>query len=300
MKAANAKLAVVLMLSVAAASAAADTTTTATTTTTTTATATRKKSHKPAAKVAAPAKLDAAKATVDDIRACMKKNWVAKGSLRDIVVTATDRDGQAHNLKMRLFWKPDKATGSARMNLRVVEPKELADSSYLLLDKPAGEEVYFYLPAAGNVQRITGSNMSQPLWGTDFSYSEIKQVQGLLENGATERKADDNVGGRPAYVLETATNADTGYFKVVSHVDQQGCVLVKSEFFVKPGDAERKVLEADTSTLINADTYWYALAYTMTDKKLGTKTRLDMSNLNLFEGSREKLFDPAAFYQDAE
>src|SRR5438132_10594005 len=65
----------------------------------------------PAPAAAAPKKPkpDPKKMTVDDIRGCMRDNFAERGSLRDLIVKATDRDGQSHDLKMKLFWKPDKA-----------------------------------------------------------------------------------------------------------------------------------------------------------------------------------------------
>ncbi|HZP12640.1 MAG TPA: outer membrane lipoprotein-sorting protein [Nevskiaceae bacterium] len=263
-------------------------------------------SAEPAAKKEAKAaeakpaqKTDPATMTVDDIRACMRDNLVDRGSLRELNVKATDREGQTHEIKMKLFWKPGK-DGLARMNLRVLEPKDLHGSSYLLLEKPKGEEVFFFLPANHTVLKVTGNEMTRPLWGTDFSYTEIKQVQGLLLDGLTKRIADANVGDKPTFVLETATRQETtGYKKVVSYVDQASCTLVKSEFFAK-GSKPKKVLEADLSTLMKVDTYWLVLGYKMTNTAEGSHTDLTLGDLFLMEKNTEKMFDPEQFYQVAE
>lgn len=244
-------------------------------------------------------KTDPATMTVDDIRACMRDNLVDRGSLRELNVKATDREGQTHDIKMKLFWKPGK-DGLARMNLRVLEPKDLHGSSYLLLEHPKGEDVFFFLPANHTVLKVTGNEMTRPLWGTDFSYTEIKQVQGLLLDGMTKRIGDANVGDHPAFVLETATRQETtGYKKVVSYVDQASCTLVKSEFFAK-GSKPKKVLEADLSTLMKVDTYWLVLGYKMTNTAEGSHTDLTLGDLFLMEKNTEKMFDPDQFYQFAE
>ena len=246
--------------------------------------------------LAAPEQSDPAKMAADDIRTCLRSNFVRRGSLRDLQLKATDRDGQAHELKMKLFWKPAKS-GLARMNLRVLEPKELHGSSYLLLERDKGQDVYFFLPANQTVLKVTGNEMARPLWGTDFSYSEIKQVQGLLEEGATKRLGDAIVSERPSFVLETTTKAETtGYRKVLSYIDQASCTLLKSEFFGK-GEQPRKVLVADVSTLTKIDTYWLVLGYSMRNIAEGSHTELSMSDLYLLESKSEKLFDPERFYQ---
>ncbi len=256
-----------------------------------------------AAVAAAPVqKSDPKKMKVDDIRACMRGNLVDRGSLRDLIVKATDREGGTHEIKMKLFWKPGK-DALARMNLRVLEPKDLRGSSYLLLEREKGEEVYFFLPANKTVLKVTGNEMTRPLWGTDFSYTEIKQVQGLLLDGTTKRIADATVEDRQTFVLETATKAEsTGYKKVLSYVDQASCTLLKSEFFAKgsKGSKPRKVLKADLSTLMQVDTYWLVLGYTMTNLAEGTHTDLTMGDLYLLESKGERAFDPEQFFQAAE
>jgi hypothetical protein len=244
-------------------------------------------------------KSDPAKMSVDDIRACMRGNFVNRGSLRELNVKSTDREGATHQIRMKLFWKPAK-DGKARMNLRVLEPKDLHGSSYLLLEREKGEDVFFFLPANKTVLKVTGNEMARPLWGTDFSYTEIRQVQGLLLDGATKRLPDAPVSDRQSFVLETATKSEsTGYKKVLSYVDQASCALIKSEFFAK-GDKPRKVLEADLTQLMQVDTYWLVLGYKMTNLVEGSHTDLTMGDITLLESKSDKLFDPDQFYQAAD
>jgi len=249
----------------------------------------------PATRLApAPAPTPASK-TVKDIRACMDANLIKRGALRDLTLGIYDKEGKVRDLRMKLYWKPSK-TGGTRVHLRIVEPPVMIGSSYLLLQEGRSEEVYFYLPGADRALRITGQNMSEPLWGTDFSYGEIKQVLGLLVSGKTQRLADTAVWSRQSYVLETQTSMEeTGYRKVVNYVDQASCVLLKSEF-VATGDKPRKVLEGDINSLLQADKYWTMLAYKMSDLTRGSYTDLQLSDLSVDERLSEKLFSPKHFY----
>ncbi len=237
----------------------------------------------------------AAPKSVKDIKACMEANLVKRGALRDLQLGMFDKEGKVRDMKVRLYWKPSKSGGS-RVHLRIVEPVAMVGSAYLMVQEGMGEEVYFYLPGADRALRITGQNMSEPLWGTDFSYGEIKQVMGLLVSGNASRAADATVGGRSAYVVETQTSAaETGYRKVVSYVDQATCVLLKSEF-VATGDKPRKVLEGDVALMLQADKYWTILGYKMTDTTRGTYTSLALSDLSIDERLSEKLFAPKEFF----
>jgi hypothetical protein len=240
-------------------------------------------------------KQKAAPESVKEIRACMSDNLVKRGALRDLQLGIFDREGKVRDLVMKLYWKPSQSKGS-RVHLRILKPEVMLGSSYLMLQEGPNEEVYFYLPGADRALRITGQNMSEPLWGTDFSYGEIKQVLGLLVTGKTERLADAQVSGRASYVLETQTSVEeTGYRRVVNYVDRASCVLLKSEF-VASGDKPRKVLEGDLSTLLQADKYWTMLGYTMRDLQRGTYTTLALSDLSIDERLSEKLFNPKEFF----
>ncbi len=240
--------------------------------------------------------INPAEATLTDIQACMNHNLVQRGALRDLNVKVTDREGGNHGLRMKLYWKPT-ATREPRVQLRLLEPMAMRGSSYLLLQNGAQEEVYFHLPGVENAVQITGKNMSEPLWGTDFSYGEIKQVLGLLFQGKTKRIDDAKLEQRPVYVLDTEADADaSGYRSVRSYVDQATCVLLKSEFFAK-GETPVKTLSADATSLITLDDYSVALGYTMSNHAAGSKTLIELSDFTLLEHMPEWLFDAGRFFE---
>ncbi len=234
--------------------------------------------------------------TVAEIQACMSANLVGRAALRDLGVKVTDRENKQHSLRMKLYWKPG-AKGQTRLNLRLLEPAATRGSSYLMLQSGGKEEVYFWLPAADRPLRITGENTNEPLWGTDFSYGEIKQVLGLLAVGDSTLKPEAKVGNRTVWVLETQTSmAESGYQKVLSYVDQTSCTLLKSEFFAK-AETPRKVLEADLSSLFQIDKYWTVLGYTMRDLRAGSRTEISLSEFSIDERLPEHLFEPKRFFE---
>ena len=235
----------------------------------------------------------ASKKGAKEIRACMARNLVSRGALRDLALEKFDKEGKVGDLRMRLYWKPSK-TGGTRVHLKIVDPPAMAGSIYLLLQEGYNEEIYFALPGVDHGLRITGQNTSESLWGTDFSYGEIKEVLGLLVTGTTTKGADAKIADRAVWTLETDVAAAGAYNKVISSVDQKSCTLLKSEFVGKSGKT-RKVLEADVSTLLQADKYWTVLGYTMSDLEKGTHTTLNLTDLSFDESMAEKMFDPRRF-----
>ncbi len=134
------------------------------------------------------------------------------------------------------------------------------------------------------------------LFGTDFTYADVEQIQALAEGGKTKRLADEKVFERAAFVLDVATDMQaSAYTRIKSYVDQATCTLLKSEFFVVSSEP-KKVLEADISTLVSIEPWWLMLGYTMENRRTGTSTELSLSNVYLLEQLPEALFDPAGFY----
>jgi outer membrane lipoprotein-sorting protein len=245
----------------------------------------------------APAKRDPAAMSVDDVAACMRANVVDRGSLREIEVESLDAAGGATKLRMKLFWKPTKDTRETRMTLRVVAPADVAGWANLVVARPDGEDVYVYLPALGRVDRVAGGDPTRKLLGTDFTYAEIQQLQGMLLGGTTTRAADVKVFERDAFVLDTKTDpAATGYVMVRSFVDQATCTLLRAELFASPA-APRKVLEAAIATLVEVEPYWLMLGYQLTDRAEGTVTRVKLSDVYLLERLDDALFEPASFHR---
>jgi hypothetical protein len=245
---------------------------------------------------APPPRKDPATMSVADISECMQTNIVDRGSLRDFDLTSTDREGKTRTLKMKVFWKPAKDGGAERMTLQVLEPADYARSAYLVVSKPEADDVYLYLPALSRVQRVTGDDLAQPLWGTDFTYTEVKQVQGMLQDGDSKRTEDRTVFNRPVFVIDTTTDFEqTGYTMVRTFVDQQSCTILKTELF-GISNSLVKVLDADLNTLLEVPPYWLMLGYTMKDLRAGTHTDLKLSDVFLLERLPEALFTPEGFY----
>ncbi len=243
-----------------------------------------------------------AERNIADIQRCMRGNFVDRGTLRDFRIETTDDSGHTEVITAKLYWLPTRE-GHERINMRVASPSSLAGSAFLLRGSNDGDDVQMYLPAMKSVRRITGQDRSQPLWGTDFSVADVKQLQGLLADGETSREDDDDVDGRKTYVLTTIPEAGTSRFgKITSYVDQQSCMLLRSVFFESKGHAG-KILTADTSSLVSEQVYdrtvWMLFAYTMRDLQRNSRSVLSMGGIDLmFKELPARAFEPEHFFKD--
>ena len=231
--------------------------------------------------------------TAEEIRACVRGNLPERTSVQTIELMAIDRSGGRRTLRAKLHWKRY-GEGLHRIRLYVEYPNDLRGSSYLVIEKDAEDEMFMYLPATQRVRRVTTAMISDSLWGTDFSYEDIKQMQGIALEGATRRLDDATVAERPVYVLELspATSAESTYSKIVSFVDRDTCVAIKTEFYGS-GDAPRKVLTADPEQLVREETRWTAHDLEMRDLQSNTTSRLRVLEVQSDVEVPDRTFNPS-------
>jgi hypothetical protein len=230
--------------------------------------------------------------TAEEIRRCVQDNLPERTSRQQIELTSEDRAGGRRTLEARLYWKreDDEAT---RVHIRVESPVDLRDSTYLVIEKPDDDEMFMYLPRLQKVRRITSGMLSDQLWGTDFSYEDIKQLQGITVDGASERLPDTEIGGRPAWVLAIVPSGDepSSYERIVSAVDRETCVTLRTEFFER-GDTPRKVLEADPEEIRRVGERWVGHRFEMRDVRDQTRSWLVIRKIANDVSIPANLFNP--------
>jgi hypothetical protein len=232
---------------------------------------------------------------------CMRANVVERGALRHLQVVTTDKSGGATTLEMDLYWRPS-ATGST-FSIQVTQPDTLAGAAYLLRENQQGpDDLYIYVPTIGKARRILGAARGENLWGTSFSYDEIKLAQGLVQTGPTTRLADSTVRGRTVFVLEsTFGEPDVPSRRSLTYVDQKSCTVLRSELFSEAGTLA-KTLDGDLSLLFQTSDHddkpiWLMLGYTMKDVATGTRSVVRLGEIHLLEKARASLFAPESFFQ---
>jgi hypothetical protein len=232
--------------------------------------------------------------TVGEIRACMRANLPERTSRQRVVLEARDRAGGERVLEAQLHWKRFRRD-LPRVRIRVDDPPDMRGAGYLLIEQEGGREsaMYVYLPAAQRVRRIAAKSISDQLWGTDFSYDDIRQLEWITEKGAQRRLEDREVAGRRAYVLELDPAPDEGssYRRIVVFVDHSTCVILRMEFYERDGEP-RKVLRARPESLFQEGGRWLAREVEMSDLRDQTTSRLRVVEVENDVDLPDRLFNP--------
>jgi len=230
--------------------------------------------------------------TAEEIRQCVRGNLPEKSSHQQIELTSEDRAGGQRTLEAELDWQ--RGDGDhARVRILVESPSDLRGSTYLVIEQDRDDEMFMYLPKLQKVRRISAGMLSDQLWGTDFSYEDIKQLQGLTLEGTTERLPDAELDGRPVYVLAVTPAEDepSSYERVVASIDRETCVALRTEFFER-GDAPRKVLVADAAGIEKQGGRFVAHSFEMRDVRDETRSWLRIHKVENDVAIPSKLFSP--------
>lgn len=231
----------------------------------------------------------------DKLMACMRGNIPPTLRIQEFQLTSVDRKGDKRLMQGKLFAKRENEL--LRAMLKLTSPSDVSGASYLIRESAsASDEMYVFLPALNKTRRIKGGAGDGPLFGTDLSYADIKQVQNAFTGSTPKIEAREKIDNRPVTVLSVvpAPVADSRYSRIKAWIDDESCVALKVEFL--EGATIRKRLQAATGAITKAGNYWYVNDSTMTDLKLGTKTQLKITGVKSGEDIANRYFDSRNFF----
>jgi len=241
--------------------------------------------------LASPARAGAAE---DKLLACMRANIPPTLRIQEFELTSADRKGGQRLLKGRLFAKRENEL--LRAMLKLSAPADVSGAAYLVREGEKADEMYVFLPALNKVRRINGGGGDGPLFGTDLSYADLKQVQNAFSGAAPAIERRERLDGRAVTVLSVVPPAAAAsrYSRMVAWVDDASCVALKVDFL--EGATARKRLTASAASLLQSNGHWFASESLMADLKLGTRTRLKITGVKSGEDIANRYFDSRNFF----
>ena len=239
--------------------------------------------------------VSAADPALDEITACIRANIPQSVRIQALTITSWDRVGGQRTMKGKLY--ATRENDRARVMMRIEAPSDLAGAALLLREGDKADETYLYLPAVQKVRRITGGQMDNPLWGTDLSYNDIKQMQSAFSGADVTLETDvPPYENRAVHALSFQPKAEEGsrYRNVRTLVDRKTCVAVKVELSEPAG--LRKVLTVQPADLRQADNRWYASKAEVRDVKNGTRTQFVVTGVQAADKLAGRYFSPQSFH----
>ncbi|MGH8455486.1 MAG: outer membrane lipoprotein-sorting protein [Stenotrophobium sp.] len=236
----------------------------------------------------------AADAATTKVLDCMRANIPETLRVQEFDLTAIDRVGGTRALRGRLYAMRE--NGLIRALVKMLAPADLARAAYLIRENKAGQDdMWVYLPALDRVRRITGASAGGPLFGTDISYADVKQIENSFSGGAISLEKNETLQNRPVYVLamKPAPKEQSRYSLVRGWIDQKTCMALKVDFH--EGSDIRKQLTGNAADLKQDHGHWYLAAAEMRDLKDGTKTTFKITGVSSGDKLNTRYFNPATF-----
>jgi hypothetical protein len=246
--------------------------------------------------VAAPAvTADPEPADPAAIEACLRRNLPQRSSVQSVRFQSKDRTGSTRTLSGTAYWKRWEGELS-RSLIRIEFPPDLRGSAYLLIERPQTVDVFVYLPEYQKVRRITSRALSGSLFGTDFSYEDMRRLRHLFEAAAVEPRPDSEWAGRATHVVALKPPAESEYGEVRAWIDTATCVPLKLELYARSGSLAKE-LTVDPSSLAQHGAVWAAHAVLLRDLQEQTETRVDLGKLEVDAEVPDRLFSERSLTQ---
>jgi hypothetical protein len=208
---------------------------------------------------------------VDEIERCVDRNSPTSAR-QTLVFDRVDATGGSRELVATAIFKRG-PKDKVRFLLRIEEPAAERGSALLGIEREDSDvvDLWTYLPELRQVRRITANTLSGSLFGTDFSYEDVMEMQRESQHARVERRPDGTFEGRPVAILaaKPATDSGSQYSEVIAHFDRETCVLLHAELYGHSGDLAKQ-LDVAWADVEKQGERWVPKKVTMRD--LGKKT----------------------------
>lgn len=236
-------------------------------------------------------------ADMDALRACLRANLPEQSMVQDIRLQSTDAGGD-RTLTGRVYGM--RLHKEVAVMIRVDGPADMSGTRYLVISGETDDAMWVYLPALDRVRRIAGSLAGQTLWGSDFSYDDVKLLRGLLMKGDTEyggqttwsERPAVNVTVRPQPAMEEP-DVIQPYTRAELVVDAQTCMIAQGQFFDSAGLVKELTIEKDD--LMQVGDRWMPRKVVLRNVREDTQSELVVEKISYDEDLRARLFDPRTF-----
>jgi outer membrane lipoprotein-sorting protein len=237
------------------------------------------------------APLAAAQGDLAAVRDCLKRNVPKKSSVQTVHFTSFDRIGGSREFRGKIL-ATTMEDGTRRAKLCITQPAEMRGSEVLSIEvKNEPPQNFLYTTEFRKAKRVSGDGAGGSLFGTDFTYEDLQRFMQLNRPESTERLADDSLEGRGVYVVQSKPSdpGASAYTKVLSYVDKDTCVVLKSEQY-EGTERLRKVLMAKPEPMYSENGVHAPAEVEMKDVRDQTHTLVAIEDLDV-----DGTVDPRSF-----
>lgn len=152
-----------------------------------------------------------------------------------------------------------------RIMIRFKSPADIRGITALVYEHPGStDDTWLYLPASRRTRRISGANRTASFQGTEFTYEDLSRF--TVKNYSYKFLSEATVNGEPVYSLEAKPNyKDTGYSKLIVHINRKFWRIEKIEYFDKAGRLLKTLTQGKWKSFHGR--FWRPYTFTMENKQ---------------------------------
>lgn len=206
--------------------------------------------------------------------------------------TMTLVDGKAERVRSLQISRAKSAKGEWSTRIEFLEPKDVAGTVLLSVEKDGGVSQHLYLPGVKRVRKLVGKQRGGAFMGSDFAYEDLAPRD--LGKSTYKRLADETVAGKTCWTVEATPtkDAESAYTKTILSITKDDFTTVRVRFF--DAKAETKVLDVDPTKIHVEGDVRIPKHMLMTSKKDGHKTVIEVGAIDLKATLDPATFDPAS------
>jgi hypothetical protein len=232
--------------------------------------------------------------SLEDIESCVASNLPERSSAVRFELRSQHRDGFESQHEGRIYWRRS-AQGGEESLICLEEPPSVRGLAYLFLQTDSGVAVWGYLPEKQRVLRIHASAAAKRarIGRTAISYDDLRYLPINLSDAESEEISDSVVADREVFVVRLALppGGDSPYARVVSFIDRESCVALRTEFY-ETADKLLKVLTVDPGKIRRTGGIRLAEALRIEDLKNEVVTELKVVQVEVDPELPDRMFVP--------
>lgn len=176
--------------------------------------------------------------------------------------------------------------GEQRYYIYFHAPSDVKGTSFMVWKYPGKDsDRWIYVPALKLVKRIAADDKRSSFVGSDFTYEDVSGRN--LTDEAHRLVREEDVNGRPAYVIESTPQGVADYSRRVSWIDRERFLPLKEEYF----DAQDGLLRVFTAdTIEQVGPHWTVTARSMRNVQSGHRTEVTFHDVQYDVGLKPDIF----------
>ncbi len=204
---------------------------------------------------------------------CARQKAPGLEGIRAIRVVEWDRSGQRHVASIRLHTR--RSSAGREILVHFTEPPDLRGNAFLMVERDAERDLYFWSSDLGGSRQIRGPDKSLALFGRAFSYEDFEHLLASYKPGESAQAQETDFGDRRVSLVEThpSDHDRSAYETVTTMFDLRTCAPLRLELY-EEGHLLRKVISADPMRIRDDGKSWLPNMVVLRDLRDFTTTLL--------------------------